>query len=98
VKKQIPSYIPDHDASVLSKAKRRAYHLDMSLFSLFGLRFGWSSVIGFIPWIGDVIDLYFAIQLVYLCQTITGGLPPNISSKMWFNGMCHFDVRNVLRY
>jgi len=58
----------------------------MSLFSLFGLRFGWSSVIGFIPWIGDVIDLYFAIQLVYLCQTVTGGLPPNITSKMWFNG------------
>lgn len=49
VKKQIPAYIPEHDATILAKMRRRSYRLDMSLFTLFGIRFGWSSVIGIIP-------------------------------------------------
>lgn len=49
VKKQIPEYIPDHDAQVLAHAKKVAYRLDMALFTLCGIRFGWSSVIGIIP-------------------------------------------------
>jgi hypothetical protein len=57
----------------------------MSLFTIAGIRFGWSSVIGLIPAMGDVIDLYFAVMLVRLCMTCEGGLPADISSKMWFN-------------
>lgn len=49
VKKQLPDFIPEHDAMILAKAKSRAYHLDMSLFTLFGIRFGWESAIGLIP-------------------------------------------------
>jgi len=49
VKKQVPSYIPEHDAIILAKMRRRSYRLDMGLFSLFGIRFGWSSVIGLVP-------------------------------------------------
>lgn len=49
VKKQIPDFIPDHDAKVLAKVKKTAYRLDMSLFNFLGMRFGWSSVIGIIP-------------------------------------------------
>ena len=49
VKKQIPSYIPEHDAMVLEKVKSRAYHLDMSLFNFMGIRFGWSAIWGLIP-------------------------------------------------
>jgi hypothetical protein len=49
VKKQIPDYIPEHDAIILAKMRQRAYMLDCSLFNIFGVRFGWSSVIGLIP-------------------------------------------------
>ena len=48
VKKQIPSYIPDHDALVLAKAKKLAYLLDMS-YSFGGISLGISSIIGLIP-------------------------------------------------
>jgi len=43
----------------------------MSLFTLFGIRFGWSSIIGLIPWLGDAIDLYFAYAVVQMCQQVS---------------------------
>lgn len=49
MKRQIPDYIPEHDAIILAKMRQRAYMLDMSLFNFMGVRFGWSSVIGLIP-------------------------------------------------
>ena len=49
VKKQIPDFIPAHDALVLAKAKSRAYHLDICLFNVLGIRFGWSAIYGLIP-------------------------------------------------
>jgi hypothetical protein len=48
-KKALPPGITDKDGKVLTKVKRRAYRLDMSLFSIMGIRFGWGSVIGLIP-------------------------------------------------
>ena len=58
VKKQIPAYIPSHDADILAKARKRAYKLDFCLFNFLGFRFGWSSVIGLIPAIGDMSFFY----------------------------------------
>ena len=49
MKKQVPDYIPEHDAVILAKMRSRAYKLDMCLFNLMGIRFGWSSVVGIIP-------------------------------------------------
>lgn len=49
VKKQIPDFIPEHDAKILAKVKKTAYRLDMSLFNFAGIRFGWSSIIGIVP-------------------------------------------------
>lgn len=59
----------------------------MSLFTLFGIRFGWSSIIGLIPWLGDAIDLYFAYALVQMCQQVSSDPfsshdPKNTSTTM----------------
>ena len=48
-RKALPPGISEHDGQVLTKVKRRAYRLDMSLCNFMGIRFGWSSVIGIIP-------------------------------------------------
>lgn len=48
-KKALPPGLTPEEEKVLVKVKRRAYRLDMSLFNLFGLRFGWSSVIALLP-------------------------------------------------
>ena len=44
-----PDLTPE-EVKILTKAKRRAYRLDMALFSIPGIgRFGWGSVIGLVP-------------------------------------------------
>lgn len=48
-KKALPPGLSEHDAEVLTRVKRRAYRLDTCLFSFAGIKFGWGSVIGFIP-------------------------------------------------
>lgn len=44
-----PDPISRHDADILRKVKDRAHVLDSGLFSFCGIKFGWSSVVGFIP-------------------------------------------------
>jgi len=91
-RKALPAGISDHDAKVLTKVKRRAYRLDMSLFNCCGIRFGWSSVIGIIPGIGDVIDAFMAMMVLRTCQQVEGGLPNEIKAKMLFNIVLDFGI------
>ncbi|TID18885.1 hypothetical protein E2P81_ATG05859 [Venturia nashicola] len=81
-KKQIPAYIPEHDADVLASVRKRAYRLDMSLFNFMGIRFGWSSVIGIVPAAGDAIDGAMALNLVRKCMQVTDGLPSGVIMNM----------------
>lgn len=90
--KATPAGLSDHDAQVLTKVKRRAYRLDMCLFNLCGIRFGWSSVIGIVPVIGDVLDVLLALMIVRTCQQVEGGLPSGVKSKMVFNIVLDFVV------
>lgn len=90
VKKVIPAYIPEHDANVLASVRKTAYHLDMSLFNLFGIRFGWEAVIGIIPGFGDVIGVFMALMLVKKCQKVDGGLPSTVSTQMMLNVIIDF--------
>ena len=68
----------------------------MSLFEFMGIRFGWSSVIGLIPELGDIVDAYMAVRLMSKCNKIEGGLPKNIKSKMLMYIMLDFVVGLVL--
>ncbi|RAL64904.1 hypothetical protein DID88_001498 [Monilinia fructigena] len=74
-RKAIPAGISDKDAKILTKVKRRAYRLDMSLFNCCGIRFGWSSVIGLVPAIGDFIDLFMALMGAKILKAKGEGLP-----------------------
>ncbi|KAL8285284.1 hypothetical protein RB601_006361 [Gaeumannomyces tritici] len=79
-KKGIPPGVSPHDADVLKQVRRRAHHLDLSLFNLCGIKFGWSSVIGLIPAVGDLLDMLLALMLVQKCTKVEGGLPMMIKS------------------
>ncbi|CAG8909154.1 unnamed protein product [Penicillium egyptiacum] len=91
-RKAIPPGLSEHDAKVLTKVKRRAYQLDYALCNLCGIRFGWGSVIGFIPFIGDVGDAALAMMVVKSCEGIDGGLPPALRVKMLINVILDFVV------
>lgn len=92
VKKQIPEYIPEHDAMILASVRRKAYRLDMCLFSLFGIRFGWEAVIGIIPVAGDVIGVCLALLLVKKAMEVEGGLDNTIKMRMLINIALDFAV------
>lgn len=91
-KRAIPPEFSAHDGAVLKKVRRRAYRLDMSLFNCCGIRFGWSSVIGIIPVVGDAIDALMALMLVRTCGKIEGGLPSTLRLRMLFNIMLDFGI------
>ncbi|RKF73520.1 putative ph domain-containing protein [Golovinomyces cichoracearum] len=90
--KALPPGISSHDAKVLTKVKRRAYRLDMCLFNFCGIRFGWSSVIGFIPAFGDILDTFMALMVYRTCQQVEGGLPNSLKMKMMINIVADFVV------
>lgn len=92
VKKQVPAYIPENDAMVLAKVRRRAYRLDMCLFNFLGIRFGWEAVIGIIPLAGDAIGVMMALALFKTCCQVEGGLSQSIKMRMMINIMADFVV------
>jgi hypothetical protein len=91
-RKALPQGISEHDGKVLTKVKRRAHRLDVSLFNFCGIRFGWSSVIGIVPVIGDVIDALLALLVVQTCRKVEGGLPADVQLKMLINVALDFGV------
>lgn len=91
-KKGIPAILSHNDGKVLKKVRRQAFRLDMSLFNCCGIRFGWSSVIGIFPVIGDAIDLFLAYLVVKNCAKIDGGLPPSLQYRMYFNIILDFGI------
>ncbi|PSK42984.1 hypothetical protein B9Z65_6938 [Elsinoe australis] len=92
MKKQVPDYIPDHDALILAKMRNRSYKLDMCLFEIAGIRFGWSSVIGLVPAFGDAADAALALLLVWRCSRIECGLGPTALVSMLINVLLDFVV------
>ncbi|KAK6067866.1 ph domain-containing protein [Seiridium cupressi] len=87
VKRALPPGLSDNDAMILNKVKRRAYKLDLSLFSIAGVRFGWSSVIGLVPFFGnsagDFVDFFMAAMVINTAKKVDGGLPSSLVLKMW---------------
>ncbi|KAI9849557.1 MAG: hypothetical protein M1838_000140 [Thelocarpon superellum] len=84
-RKAIPPGISEHDAKILNKVKRRAHILDYGLFNFCGIKFGWSSAVGLVPGIGDVLDGFMAAMVISTCCKIDGGLPAYLKMRMLIN-------------
>jgi len=54
-KREVPPGLSKRDAAILKSVNRRAHYLDKG-FSICGIRFGWTVIIGLIPVAGDVAD------------------------------------------
>ncbi|KAH8169594.1 ph domain-containing protein [Sarocladium implicatum] len=91
-RKALPPGISEHDGQILTKVKRRAYRLDLALFEVCGVRFGWGSAIGLIPAIGDALDAMLAMLVVKTCRKVEGGLPMGLLVKMLMNVAFDFVV------
>ncbi|KAJ5973462.1 hypothetical protein N7481_010672 [Penicillium waksmanii] len=91
-RKAIPPGLSEKDTKILTQVKRRAYRLDYALFNLCGIRFGWGSVIGLVPFIGDAADAGLAMMVVRNCEEIDGGLPSRLRMMMLMNVLVDFVI------
>ncbi|KAJ5690198.1 hypothetical protein N7462_004590 [Penicillium macrosclerotiorum] len=91
-RKAIPPGLSDNDGKILTQVKRRAYRLDYCLFNLCGIRFGWGSVIGLVPFAGDAADAALALMVVRNCGQIDGGLPSRLRMMMLINVIVDFFI------
>ncbi|KAJ7628525.1 hypothetical protein FB45DRAFT_794367 [Roridomyces roridus] len=79
-RRDIPPGLSQRDAKILKSVQRRAHYLDKG-FSLCGMRFGWTFIIGVIPGAGDVADASLNYFLV-VRKARKADLPPWLVRKM----------------
>lgn len=91
-KRALPPGLTPQEEKILNKAKKRAYRLDLCLFSLCGIRFGWSSVIGLIPAIGDVADTLLALIVFRTICQVEPPLKASTKAKMQMNIVIDFVI------
>ncbi|OCT45005.1 PH domain protein [Cladophialophora carrionii] len=91
-KRALPPGLTPEEERILTKAKRRAYRIDLCLGSFLGTRFGWGAVIGLVPAIGDFADLLLALMVYRTCCSIEPGLPSSVKMRMQMNVMIDFLV------
>ena len=92
VKRTPNPLIPDPDREVLTKVKRRAYRLD-NCISFCGVKLGWSSILGFIPALGDFIDLFMALMVLNTAMKVSPGKDKDLlKGKMVMNIIIDFAI------
>lgn len=86
--KKIPRKIPEgtsaNDEKVLQTFKARAYKYDM-WFSVLGVKFGWSNIIGFIPVVGTIVSTFWSLKLLWLTRSLDDGFPLDLQILFLFN-------------
>lgn len=82
-----PPGLTAQEAALLRKIQRRAHYLDKG-FSLCGIRFGWTAIIGLIPGAGDIADASLNYFLVLRPAKKGAQLPDWLVHKMLFNNVC----------
>jgi hypothetical protein len=82
-RREVPPGLSARDTKILKSIQRRAHYLDKG-FSLCGMRFGWTFIIGIIPGAGDVADVSLNYLLV-VRKARKADLPPWLVRKMLSN-------------
>lgn len=84
-----PVGITEHDIFILRKVQRRAYRLD-NMFGCGPFRVGISSLVGFVPGAGDLLDTLLALMVIRTACRCT--LPWLMIFRMLFNILLDFLV------
>ena len=79
----MPPGLSTRDAAILRSVKTRAHYLDKG-FSLCGIRFGWTFIIGLVPIAGDVANALINYVLV-VRKARKADLPDWLVARMLFN-------------
>jgi len=84
-RRELPPGLSKRDAKILKKVKSRAHYLDKG-FGLCGMRFGWTFLIGLLPFVGDFADLILNYTLVVRIAK-QAELPDWLLHRMYLNNL-----------
>ncbi|WFD21410.1 hypothetical protein MEQU1_000059 [Malassezia equina] len=73
----MPQGLSNHEEKILLKIKKRAHHLDKG-FKLCGIRFGWTFIIGLVPFAGDIADALLSHNLIVKKAQQIEGIPDEL--------------------
>jgi hypothetical protein len=91
-RRALPPGLTPEEEKILTKAKRRAYRIDLSLGSFLGTKFGWGAVIGLVPALGDFADLLLALMVYRTCCSVKPELPASVKMRMQINVLIDFAI------
>lgn len=80
----MPDGLTPDEERILKKVIRRAHYLDKG-FTICGVRFGWTFIIGIVPGAGDAVDAYLNYTLVVKKAKEIDGIPDSLIKQMMFN-------------
>lgn len=89
IPRRIPEGISENDTKVLQIFKNRAYRYDM-WFSVLGVKFGWTNIVGIIPVVGTIISTFWSIKLLWLARSLDDGLPLDLQLLFILNIVIDF--------
>lgn len=89
VARRIPDGLSINDTKILSKVKKAAYRYDM-WFNVFGVRVGWTNVVGLIPIVGSIIATYWSLSIYLIARKIDDGLPLDLQLLFFINILIDF--------
>lgn len=78
-----------NDTKIFNEFNKQAYSLD-NCFTICGIKLGWSAVLGVIPFLGDLINVFYSIRLIQLAYSVDGGLPWQQLAQMVGNVVLDF--------
>lgn len=83
-KRPVPPGLTKQEEKVLKSVRSRAHCLDKG-FNMCGLHFGWTFIIGLIPFAGDITDALLNYNLVVKKCKKLDGIPESLIQRMMFN-------------
>lgn len=89
IKREIPPGVSVHDEHVLKTVRKRAHHLEY-WFSFLGISLGWTAVVGIVPVVGALYNVYMGIGTLRMSMGIEGGLSAWIFTTMLANIVVDF--------
>ncbi|CAI5757089.1 unnamed protein product [Candida verbasci] len=89
IKRSIPPALSTNDEKILQNFKIKAYRYDY-WFNLFGVSFGWTNIIGVIPFLGSFISTFWSLQLLLLARKLDDGFPLDLQCLFILNILIDF--------
>lgn len=89
VARRIPEGLSQNDLSILLSVKKQAYRYDM-WFNIFGVKVGWSNLVGLVPILGGIISTFWSLRLYWHARSLDDGLPLDIQLIFLFNVLVDF--------